>query len=69
MSSGQTRPKWRHLDIMHSPVFGKITHRMDLIPTFKHVDGEVMIWACFVAAGAGHLSVIELTRTQIYEKV
>lgn len=41
----------------------------DLIPTFKHVDGGVMVWACFVAAGAGHLSVTELIRTQIYEKV
>lgn len=34
----------------------------DLIPTFKHVDGGVMVWACFVAAGAGHqlLSWLEL---------
>ena len=53
MSFGQTRPKWRHLVIMHSTMFGE-DKTQHIKPVVKHGGGGLMIWA-FAATGPGHL--------------
>lgn len=53
------RPRWC-LTIMHSNMFGKNEPQritVNFLPAVKDIGAGVIIWACFVATGAGKVAV------------
>lgn len=61
VSFGETRPKWKCLDIMDNTTLDKTsTSTQTPLTTCQHRGGEVMIRACFPATGPGHLADTEV---------
>ncbi len=45
-------------------------HKKNIIPTFKHGGGTVMVWGCFAASEPGQLAIIDETiNSALYQKI